>query len=328
MSKIDLHVAAFKAIAEAIRVAIKSGSLPVGLVLLEGPLAQVFNTSRSPVRQALSVLQEEGIVHSFDGRGLVAGPPGCVIRREPIRAEMFAFSPQAAIRAPLWRRVFNTVERDLMYASIFEPGSSINESEMASFYSIGRSTVGHVLNRAEVNGMVARDTMGRWSVVGLDEKRLERLYQLRIMLEPEAIENVACAATRSEFTEMMDRLKFAAERYPDITAQQLNQLELDLHLDCIDILKNAEVVRALLHTGCTMIVRKYTWIDALSLSHDKLFMTEHMTVFQALLRGNGEQAKRAMTDHLSADLERLKAHLSDIRTVKKKVSLSYLQRRA
>ena len=39
--------------------------IPQGLVLLEGPLAQLFGTSRVPVRRALSLLHEEGLIARF-----------------------------------------------------------------------------------------------------------------------------------------------------------------------------------------------------------------------------------------------------------------------
>ncbi|MBN9058031.1 MAG: GntR family transcriptional regulator, partial [Rhizobiales bacterium] len=79
---------AYASIAERLRLGIESGSLPQGAVLLEGPLASIFGSSRSPVKQALAQLEEEGLLRRFDGRGLLVGATG-EPKRLKITAEMF-----------------------------------------------------------------------------------------------------------------------------------------------------------------------------------------------------------------------------------------------
>ena len=61
------------------RTGIERGTLPAGAVLLEGPLAELFNSSRSPVKQALAQLDEvlaERASTAFKAylAGLRAGP--------------------------------------------------------------------------------------------------------------------------------------------------------------------------------------------------------------------------------------------------------------
>ena len=64
---------AYASITERLRRGLESGALPEGTVLLEGPLAAIFGSSRSPVKQALARLEEEGLLSRFDGRGLLVG---------------------------------------------------------------------------------------------------------------------------------------------------------------------------------------------------------------------------------------------------------------
>src|SRR4051794_26380913 len=53
---------------------ILAGRLPEGFVLLEMPIAGVLQTSRAPVQRALRMLESEGLIHRFDGRGYLVGP--------------------------------------------------------------------------------------------------------------------------------------------------------------------------------------------------------------------------------------------------------------
>ena len=54
-------------VAEAIlRDNITEGLLPEGLVLLEGPIAEILHTSRAPVQRALVQLEADGLIQRTD----------------------------------------------------------------------------------------------------------------------------------------------------------------------------------------------------------------------------------------------------------------------
>lgn len=56
-------------IANKIRESITKGDFPPGMHLVEIPLAQKLGISRGPLREALRILETEGMVESFPGRG-------------------------------------------------------------------------------------------------------------------------------------------------------------------------------------------------------------------------------------------------------------------
>src|ERR1700712_57025 len=77
----------YRLIHDQLKSAIALGRIVPGLVLVEGPVAQIFGTSRVPVRKAFEMLHAGGLLHTFDGRGyLVAHPDGSVA--EPLRAPL------------------------------------------------------------------------------------------------------------------------------------------------------------------------------------------------------------------------------------------------
>src|ERR1700710_331094 len=52
---------------------IETGKLWPGVVLLEGPIATLLGVSRGPVKRALELLAEDGLIRRFGGRGYLVG---------------------------------------------------------------------------------------------------------------------------------------------------------------------------------------------------------------------------------------------------------------
>ena len=71
---------------DVLRRNIVQGVLPRGLVLLEGPVADILQVSRAPVQRALQQLERDGLVHRFRGRGYLVGPAEHAI--EPDRTDI------------------------------------------------------------------------------------------------------------------------------------------------------------------------------------------------------------------------------------------------
>src|SRR5258707_10256313 len=67
----------YRLIYDQLKNAIALGRIAPGLVLLEGPVARIFGTSRVPVRKAFELLHADELLRTFEGRGyLVAASDG------------------------------------------------------------------------------------------------------------------------------------------------------------------------------------------------------------------------------------------------------------
>ena len=67
--------------------AIAAGRLPRGALLLEGPVAGLFASTRTPVRQAFALLETAGTIRRFDGRGFLVGQGRSGPKRVALTAE-------------------------------------------------------------------------------------------------------------------------------------------------------------------------------------------------------------------------------------------------
>src|SRR5882762_7771083 len=76
----------YEMVEQVLRANIVGGRIPRGLVLLEGPIAALMQTSRAPVQTALLRLEAQGLVRRFDGRGFMVAQPGEAV--EPARLDL------------------------------------------------------------------------------------------------------------------------------------------------------------------------------------------------------------------------------------------------
>lgn len=84
---------------EGIRTMIVSGQLPQGTKLQENDLAELFQVSRTPVREALKMLRDDGLLDTCNGKGLCVKTltPANVENIFQVRTLLEQFALQSAI---------------------------------------------------------------------------------------------------------------------------------------------------------------------------------------------------------------------------------------
>ncbi len=310
---------AYAAIAGVLRAAIAGGRLPPGTVLLEGPLAALFGSSRSPVKQALQRLTQEGTVARFDGRGLMVGDGSHPPRRTPLTGAMLGLAagggvatapPLPALGQNAGQKLYYEVERALILTSVFGR-FRVNELALARHFGVGRTVARDVLLQAQAAGILTKDEKSHWYLVPLDAGRFSDLYELRELLEPVAIRTAAGHVPPRELSTMAGRLEVAEAAYPAIDVAALDGLENDLHVRCIGFARNPEIAGALMRTRCLLVSGKHIQAALSQARRIDPFMDEHLAIIHALTQEDGERAARFMFDHLEASrlkaLERLDA---------------------
>src|SRR5882724_4789522 len=104
-------------IAEAIGELLRTGVLPAGYVLPpERVLCEQFNISRMTLRQAMSLLDREGLIESRRGRGTVVTPP----RLRKQQQELKSFSEEIRDRG-------GRPESRLISLELTVPGESVRD---------------------------------------------------------------------------------------------------------------------------------------------------------------------------------------------------------
>ena len=290
----------YQRIAEILRESVETTTIPPGTVLLEGPLASLFQSSRAPVKQALATLEREGLVRRFEGRGLVAGRDAAPLRR-PIEARMLVSLRDAGAEGTddPTNRLYYEVEREVILHSLFGR-FRVNELALARHYDIGRSAAGEILRRAHQAGLLAKDERSRWSIVPLDHARFRHLYQLRELLEPAALASAAGHIPAALLDEIAERHRNAVRRYPDVDVGELDRLEEDLHITCLSHASNPELIEALKRSRSLLVSGKHIQMALLDRRSVDPFMDEHLAVLDHVQAGRIAQAQATLTEHIRA----------------------------
>src|ERR1700734_3007150 len=185
----------YELVAAALRSNIVSGRLETGLVLLEGPIANLMKTSRAPVQAALRILEEEKLVRRFDGRGYLVGRAGTSVM--PVRRDI----GKLGLRIPneidaalqnrgLWEVVYEEVESAVAACLIFGEFRII-ESELGDYYGVSRTVVRDVLGRLHEGGIITKTASSHWVASALTAQSVRERFELRGLMEPEAIRRAA-----------------------------------------------------------------------------------------------------------------------------------------
>jgi DNA-binding GntR family transcriptional regulator len=296
---------AYTVIKDTLAGRIADGALAEGTVLLEGPLAEIFRSSRSPVKQAFAQLEAAGLVRRFEGRGVAVGPATAPLRRVKLTAELLGLDGSSADppRVRAWQMLYYGVERDLILHSVLGR-FRVNELALARHLGVGRTVARDVLTHAQSIGILGKDDSAHWSLVPLEEDRFRELYELRILLEPVVLKAAVPNIPRLVLDGMERDLLRVAGPPLEATVAELDQLEDNLHVRCLAFGGKPELVGALQRTRCILVAGKH--IQA-ALRYDPgidPFMEEHLGIVRAMRAGDGERATAAMVAHLEASRDK------------------------
>ncbi len=122
------------ALAERLRERILGHEWPAGAALDEGALARDYGVSRTPVREALKLLQHDGLLQGFLGRGVVVAsvPPHEAREAQALRGLLLGHAAEQGSAEPsdLLARLLRLVEQRLRLAR--QPGGDAAAAQPAS----------------------------------------------------------------------------------------------------------------------------------------------------------------------------------------------------
>ncbi|MFT4274200.1 MAG: GntR family transcriptional regulator [Pantoea sp.] len=284
--------------------------VPQGLVLLEGPLAQLFGTSRVPVRRALSLLHEEGLIARFEGRGFIVAQED--EEPEPLRAgltrELLGLDEQEALvdTRSTGEKVLDNLQVVLSTAMVFGC-YQLDEQLAAQHYNVSRAVIRESLMRLRDKGLVEKEPYSQWLTGPLTAREIADHFEIRASLEPTALRKAGRLLPVEWLTASLEK----AQRYKgqQLSAAELELLEEDLHVRCLEPAGNKLMMQILRQNQSPFIVTRIFY-DLLSIPVETAMLEEHCLVYEMLLKGNWELAAGCLRDHLERaqvrTLQRLK----------------------
>lgn len=266
---------------------IRRSDLPVGYHLTELQLSDAFKVSRSPVRAALKVLADEGIVTCEANRGHYLSVEGAA-RAEALLARL------KATKATLYDRItFDRMRRRLP--------EQFTEAEIMRRYDASRVQVVKTLSKMLRDGLIDRSMGNGWTfraVLDSDELYVAS-YRFRLLIEPAGLleptfnlDSEALARSRAQH----DVLRRHAEK-GELNTREIFQINSEFHEMLARCSGNAFILQAVEQQNrLRMICEYFTHYDAEQIArlHD-----EHCAIMDALAADDRESAAALLRQHLN-----------------------------
>ncbi|MGI4982637.1 MAG: GntR family transcriptional regulator [Janthinobacterium lividum] len=297
----------YRLIYEHLREAIASGRIVAGLVLLEGPVARVFGTSRVPVRKAFEMLHGDGLLQTFEGRGYLVGladgrVPAPV--RTPLSEGALGFdqAPAPLALPSASERIYCSLEAAISLGIAFGH-FRIDENEAAEAFGVSRGAVRETLSRLRDLGLVEKSAYSHWLCGPLTARAVAQDYELRLLLEPSALRASLPRLSHATLSAALAEIDRAIAQPAAIDASALQRLEQTLHVDCLAQAPNHKLLGMIGRAHMPLTVN-HAFYDAFSLHPDVATLLEHRTVLRHLLKADGDAAAQALAAHLRAGQKR------------------------
>lgn len=283
-----------------LRVMIEDGRLLPGQKLFEAKVAQAFGISRSPARHALQLLYKSQLVSKSTHRGyevLGGENTGTIVKHTTLEERKISIVPR-------WKHIYFRLERSLCSMIMFV-SVRIVEEELAKHYDVSRTVAHNVLVRMQSAGLLAKDNRSGWVAHRLTSERKHSLYEIRWLLEPEALRQAFPHYPAGHVEQARNAVVEALHR-DSIEDVDTSDIEHDLHVRMLCYCPNTEIIRALVRTrmlfsgknsanGSPILMTSQPTAEALR---------EHLAVYEHLLNKQINAAALALRCHLEQAHER------------------------
>lgn len=277
---------------------IGDGRLESGTVIRESDLVRLFNVSRAPVSSAIKNLIDEGLLIKRQTQGyVVAGEFQHELKFSKDSLTIPKDVIQKFDRQPSWEKIYDSIEAELVAVMPF--GSfKINESSMTEYYGVNRSIIQQVITRLCERGIAEKQSQSQCNLLVYDEAFITDRYELRQLLEPEALKRAAPFIKPKEIINCLDMHLNVENNFHKLAKTRLPNLENQLHIDLIAKCPNARVLVALRGAQTPLITTTKMIRRVLGNSLEEPLLAEHLAVIKSLADGDSDHASKMLKEHL------------------------------
>jgi DNA-binding GntR family transcriptional regulator len=282
---------------------IAKGNLPIGTRLLISAVADRLGVSRPPVRRALELLAEEGIVEALSSQGYGVGKSGGKEGPSRTNLHLLPLDLPSELSTNLgqasWERIFEAVENDVMNCIPFGT-FQISETLIGDHFDVSRTVVRDVLSRLDARGLIEKDRSLHWIAGPFSARMLDDAHEMRRLLEPGALASSLPLVAPAIISRGRSTIEAALRTPGSLSTEIIGRIEKDLHVECLASLRNKRLAQAVRLSQISLVINRLfgTYIGL----HDESdLLREHALVFDHMLLGDAEGASSAMLYHLDMD---------------------------
>ena len=262
-----------------------------GTRLPEQRLARQIGVSRTPVRNAMRYLEEQGYFTSERGRGFI-------VSRLPGSA------PEAAEALPESRIVtlYDDLLRDRATGSI---DAEVTETELAGRYGVSRSVLSRALARLASQGLIARQRGHGWRFVEAleSEQAYEESYEFRVAIECAALSSLRFRPDPGRLAEMRRRHEEILAAPQLIGPRDWFETNAAFHEMIAEFSGNRFFQQAVRYQNDLRRLREHAEFSHLTRARIEQSCQEHLDVLEAIEQQDRSWAAALMRRHLLQALD-------------------------
>lgn len=227
-----------------------------------------------------------------------------------------------ATRISLAEEVYQRLRKDLA-EFVLVPGDRFTENEVSERLGVSRTPVRQALLRLQAEGQVEVLFRNGWRVLPFDFKRFDQLYDLRLLIETEAVQRLCegrimgdPAQSESILLALQQRWMVAPEqRSPN--PDELCSWDEQFHLDLVAAAGNGEMRRV--HQDITDRIRVIRRLDFTQRPRIDATYEEHAKILQAIQARRSDQSRMLLRAHVeTSQLEVRKITLHQVQQARTK----------
>lgn len=199
--------------------------------------------------------------------------------------------------------------RSVILDGTYRPGDRLVELTIADQLQVSRAPVREALCALEQEGIIVQIPRRGYFVVDFDEKDLEEVYSLRLLLEKDALQRAAHRAQNEDYDQMqhlVDALAKAATEQTD--PGTIVELDLAFHERICHLADHSRLLSAWNHlkmqTQILVGVTSRTHYDNPDEPREK-----HQVILDALRAKDVERAQQVLQEHVTDAQERARRAL-------------------
>ena len=248
-------------------------------------IAEEFNVSRTTTKKAVVQLVEDGWATTDESRQprISKRPPKCADRD----VSQFEFTNQTdATYDGLLDRILR---------GEFAPGETINEHPLAAELGVNTATVRRAAEWLHKDGILERLPRRGWKITALSGERLRDAYDVRLQLEPFAVDLAASRIADAKLESLKSETKQMLSLGKNISVYDRRAADYNFHQTLCRASGNLILANVL-----EPVIRKVLMITAIvmQVGSQTTSFEEHLEVLIAIERKDKITAVRTMKNHL------------------------------
>jgi DNA-binding GntR family transcriptional regulator len=256
-----------------------------GAWLSENALAQTFGVSRTPVRGALAVLSERGLLNVVPRRGYV-------LKRAVRDQDLEPYADFASGDDKLVQRM--AADR---VAGILP--DQVSEADLMRRYAVARGSLARVLNGLAQDNVIERRSGNGWRFLpALNQTQLrENSYRFRLLIEPACVLEPTFRVDKARAQRLRQtHVVLLAGGLEKLSSSKFFELNAEFHEFVAACSHNRFLEQAVINQN--RLRRFFSSFAALTPERMRVACSEHVAILDRLLAGEREHAATLLWRHL------------------------------